>query len=317
MPTVEPDTPRLTEPPRTVLNKRRHIGLEERAFRSVALDYWDLVKPEISFLVAISALAGFFLASGRSIDVVLLAHTIGGILTSAAGAGMLNHVLERRFDRQMRRTMTRPLAAGRISVKVAATLGISLGLLGSLYLAYFVNPLTGGLSLLTVFMYIGVYTPLKRVTKLNTIIGCIPGALPALGGWTAATGELGAGGWALFGVLFAWQMPHFLALAWMYRKDYDRGGFAMLPVVEPDGDSTALQTVLFTVLLISVSLIPYGLDLSGRVYLVGVLALGALFLRASARFFRTRSNADAKRVLLASVLYIPLFVAVVVVDQLV
>ncbi len=315
-----PETPPLpaqtgTVAPRTYLNQRRHLSANERTQRSKALDYWDLIKPEITFLVGISALAGFFLGTEGSVSAVRLFHTLVGVTVAAAGCGMLNHYLERHLDPNMRRTANRPLAAGRVSAPVVLILGAVLILLGTLQLWAFINGLTAFLAALTAVTYLGIYTPLKRVSKYNTLIGCIPGALPALGGWTAATGSLGAGGWALFAVLFFWQMPHFLSLAWMYRKDYDRGRFAMLPVVEPEGHSTARQTVLFTVLVIAASVVPFALGLSSWLYLAGVLLLGVAFLKPAIAFYRSKSNQAARKVLLASVLYIPLFVVCILIDR--
>jgi protoheme IX farnesyltransferase len=281
------------------------------------MDLWDLAKPEITFLVAISSLAGFFLASTSGVDVALLMHALVGVTLSAAGGGMLNHYIERDLDAKMRRTSTRPLPAGRIPPPVALGVGITFCLLGIVQLVVNVNLLTALLGAVTVVGYLCVYTPLKTRTKYNTIIGCVPGALPALGGWTAATGSIDAGGLVLFAILFVWQMPHFLSLAWMYRRDYARAGFAMLPVEEPDGRSTGLQTLLFTVLVVAFSIAPWIMDLAGTTYLVGIIVAGAFFLHASYRFQRSLANSAARKVLLASVVYVPILVALVLVDQLV
>lgn len=303
--------------PPTYLNKRRHFARVERANRARIVDVWDLIKPEITFLVAISSLAGFFLASRGDVDVTLLLNALIGVTLSSAGGGMLNHYLERNLDGLMRRTSTRPLPDGRIPIEFALFGGILLTIAGIFDLIVQVNLLTAVLAGVTVFGYLFVYTPLKRRTKYNTIIGCIPGALPALGGWTAATGSIDAGGLALFAILFVWQMPHFLSLAWMYRRDYARAGFAMLPVVEPDGKSTVFQTLLFTVLLVLLSIVPFGLNLTGLIYLIGILATGLFFIVTSYRFYRTRGNGDARKVLLASVVYVPILVGLILVDQLV
>lgn len=301
--------------PPTYLNKRRHFAASERARRARVVDVWDLVKPEITFLVAISSLAGFFLASTGGVDVELLIHALVGVTLSAAGGGMLNHYLERDLDALMRRTSTRPLPDGRITGRFALIGGTALSLLGVIQLVLNVNLLTAGLAAVTVIGYLYVYTPMKTRTKYNTIIGCIPGALPALGGWTAATGSIDAGGLALFAILFVWQMPHFLSLAWMYRRDYARADFAMLPVVEPDGKSTGFQTLLFTILVVVLSVVPYGLSLTGLPYLIGVLIAGGFFLVASYRFYQTLANGAARKVLLASVVYVPILVALILVDQ--
>lgn len=303
--------------PPTYLNRRRHFARVERARRARVADIWDLVKPEITFLVAISSLAGFFLASRGAVDVVLLLNALLGVTLSSAGGGMLNHYMERDLDAMMRRTSTRPLPDGRLPAAFALAGGLLLTVSGIVQLVMQVNLLTAALAAVTVIGYLFIYTPLKRRTKYNTIVGCIPGALPALGGWTAATGSIDPGGLALFAILFVWQMPHFLSLAWMYRRDYERARFAMLPVVEPDGESTGFQTLLFTVLLLLFSVVPYGLDLTGWPYLVGICIAGAFFVATSYRFYRTRGNGDARKVLLASVVYVPILVGLILIDQLV
>jgi len=303
--------------PPTYLNRRRHFASAERASRARVVDLWDLIKPEITFLVAISSLAGFFLATSGSVDVVLLMHALLGVTLSSSGGGMLNHYLERHLDAEMRRTSTRPLPDGRIQPGVALVVGLLLSIAGVVQLVVNVNLLTAGLAAVTVIGYLCVYTPLKTRTKYNTIIGCVPGALPALGGWTAATGSIDAGGIALFAILFVWQMPHFLSLAWMYRRDYARAEFAMLPVVEPDGKSTGFQTLVFTVLVVVASIAPFAMGLTGLAYLVGILIAGGFFLHASFRFYQTLANGAARRVLLASVVYVPILVALILVDQLI
>lgn len=279
-------------------------------------DAFELAKPEISFLVMISAAGGFVLASpAGSIDWIALMHTVLGTGLAAGGSRVLNHVREMDHDAAMRRTRERPLPAGRISVTAATVYGSVLALAGPLYLAILVNVLTGVLAIATVGCYLLVYTPLKRVTTYNTLIGCIPGAMPALGGWVAATGTIGLGGAIFYTVLFAWQMPHFLALAWMYRNDYERGGFAMLPVHEPSGRSTAGQTLFFTVLMVVFSLLPGVIDLVGWAYLLGATALGVYFLVPALRFFHTRTNRTARRVLTASIVYVPVLVGLILVDR--
>jgi len=281
------------------------------------MDYWDLIKPEITFLVGISSLAGFFLASAGAVDARLLISTLIGVTLASAGGGVLNHVMERDLDAKMKRTATRPLAARRVSPGLAGVSGILLIAVGIGVLLTQVNVLTAALAAATAVGYLGVYTPLKTRTKYNTIVGCVPGALPALGGWTAATGSIDVGGLVLFAILFAWQMPHFLSLAWMYRKDYERAGFAMLPVIEPDGRSTGAQTLAFTVILVLLSLVPFALGLTGLLYLAGTMAIGAFFLVAAYRFYRSLANGAARKVLLASVVYVPVLVAAILLDQLV
>ena len=280
-------------------------------------DYLELTKPEISFLVVISALAGFLLGSPDVLDGWALAATLVGVALTSGGACVLNHYLEREIDGAMKRTAGRPLPTGRIAPQRALYFGLGLAAAGVALVCPVVNPLTAGLALLTAALYLFLYTPLKRKTKYNTIVGTIPGALPALGGWTAATGAVGAGGLAIFAILALWQMPHFLSLAWMYRKDYGRADYAMLPVVEPDGRSTALQTLLCTAALLGASLLPTLLGVAGLVYLLSALALGGWFLVPAWRFYRERSNQNARRVLKASIYYVPLLVLAVFVDWLV
>lgn len=281
------------------------------------LDYWELTKPEISFLVAISALAGFLLGAPGDIAAATLCFTMLGTALASGGGGVLNHLLERDLDSQMRRTSNRPLPTGRISPISALLFGLSLCVVGVGVLFAFVNLLTAALATLTILLYLFVYTPLKRHTKYNTLVGTIPGALPALGGWTAATGAFGAGGWAMFAILALWQMPHFLSLAWMYRKDYARAGYAMLTVGDPEGTSTARQTLFFTTLLGAASILPTLIGVTGWLYLVGAVVLSLRFLVPAFAFSRSRSTRDARRVLLGSVLYIPLLVILIVVDRLV
>ena len=215
----------------------------------------------------------------------------------------------------MNRTRQRPIPSGAISPAEALSFGLVLVLLGVTLLAWRVNLLTGFLSLMTVFLYVLVYTPLKRVTWLNTFVGAIPGALPPVGGWAAATGSLDIGAWVLFLILFIWQHPHFYAIAWMYRDDYARGGFKMLPVVEPDGASTFQQILLYSLLLIPISLFPTIIGMSGWIYGGGVLVMGIGMLLVGLSVASSRSNQDAKRLLKASVLYLPAFLVLILIDS--
>ncbi len=313
---LHPPEPRTTGEHRRRRSARRLLAAPP-VQRPRLLDYWDLTKPEISFLVAISALAGFLLGAPEGLDGWLLGFTVLGTALSSGGAGVLNHYLERRLDARMRRTANRPLPAGRVRPAEAIALGGLLIIAGVAVLLLRVNLLTAALAVLTIVLYLGVYTPLKQLTPYNTLVGTVPGALPALGGWTAATGTLGAGGWAVFAILACWQMPHFLSLAWMYRKDYARAGYAMLPVLEPDGRSTARQTLGFTGVLVAASVVPALVGVAGWVYLAGALVLGLRFLVPAYAFFRSRATSDARRVLLASILYIPLLVVLIFVDRLV
>lgn len=290
----------------------------ERDVTDVLKDYWELTKPEISFLVVVSALAGYLLGTPdvAGLNGWVLFVTLVGVGLCAGGVGMLNHLIEYPIDAQMKRTMRRPLPAGRVSPKAVRNVGLLMICVGVGLICPLVNPLTAVLAVLTALLYLFVYTPLKRKTKWNTLIGTVPGALPALGGYTAATGDLGAAGWIAFAILAFWQMPHFLSLAWMYRKDYARGGYAMLPVLEPDGDSTAYQTILFTALLLIASLLPTWIGATGWLYALGAAPLGAWFLWTAIVFHRERTGQNARRVLKASVVYIPVLVLLIGVDWL-
>lgn len=297
---------------------------------SRARDYVALAKPEITFLVVLSALAGYALGSPHGVDGVRLAATLVGVALTAAGGAAFNHVFERAHDAGMHRTADRPIPSGRVSARAASYYAMGLIAAGAGLLCPLTNWLTAALALGTIGLYLGVYTPLKRRTPANTLVGTIPGALPALGGYAAATGTLGAGGWAVFALLVLWQMPHFLALAWMYRKDYARGGFAMSTVTDETGTATAWTILACALLTVAASLLPLALapeafgaaPLSAGSLLAGAwparalaygaaaLGLGAYFVVPTVRFLAgERSNADAKAVLKASVVYIPLIVA--------
>ncbi len=281
---------------------------------SAARDFWELAKPEIALSVTISGLAGFLLGSEAGIELNTLALTLVGTALCAGAGGALNHFVERKHDALMRRTVNRPLPAGRVTPVAALGYGAILATLG-LSALWFTNLLTTGLAALTLVLYLGAYTPLKRRTHYNTLVGTIPGALPALGGYTAATGTFGMAGWVVFAILALWQMPHFLALAWMYRKDYARARYAMLPVVHPDGHSTAQQLLLTTVALVAVSTLPTAIGNTGWTYLVGALILGAWLVVPAWAFYRSRSHGDARRVLKASIYYVPVLVALICADR--
>jgi heme o synthase len=276
--------------------------------------YLELTKPRILLLVLITEALGFFLASRGVIVWVPFAISLLGTALSCAGAAALNHYLERDIDALMKRTCKRPLPAGIIEPQRALMFGILLVLAGVTLLVAKINLLAGFLSLLTAFLYVLVYTPLKRVTWLNTLVGAIPGALPPMGGWAAATGTLDTGAWILFLIMFIWQQPHFYSIAWMYREDYARGGLRMLPVVDPDGRSTFRQIILFSVGLIPVSLAPYFLGLSGPVYAIGALLLGLFMLAAGITLSRTHTVADARKLLRASIVYLPILLLLIIGD---
>lgn len=285
--------------------------------RELIRDYVDLAKPEITFLVALSSVGGFVLAPSPAFDFGAFASLIVGVCLTSAGAGALNHWLERGEDALMRRTMNRPLPDGRISPNAARNFGVILIAAGVGLLCPLTNPLTGVMALAAALIYLFVYTPLKQHSTWNTLIGTIPGALPALGGWTAATGSIGWGGAAMFGILAAWQMPHFLSLAWMYKKDYARAGYVMLPVAEPDGASTVGETLFYTIVLVALSFTPSVLGLSGWIYGIGVAVLGGWFLHAAVAFYRSYSMRDARRVLRISIVYIPALVLFTILERII
>ena len=276
--------------------------------------YIELTKPRIATMVLVTTALGFFLGGRGVHSWPLLLYTLLGTACVAGGSAVLNHYLERDVDRAMKRTCNRPLPAGIIKPSTAMSYGLCLVLSGVAILLFAANLLTAFLALLSAFLYVVVYTPMKRLTWLNTSFGAIPGALPPMGGWTAATGELHLGAWALFLILFAWQHPHFYAIAWIFREDYQRGGFKMLPVVEPDGARTCRHIIAFSVLLIGASALPAYLGLSGKFYLCGAIILGLGLLAAGISLTITRSEEHARRLLKVSVAYLPLILLLSVVD---
>ena len=274
--------------------------------------YLELSKPRIAFMLVLTAAAGFYLGSAKGFDVVLFVNTIIGITLLAFGVAALNQVWEYKTDALMERTANRPLPANKISVPEAIVFGVSLCIVSEIYLAVLVNPLTAILGLVVIVGYNLLYTPLKTKTSASTAIGAIPGALPPLMGFTAAANEITLGAWTLFAILFLWQFPHFLAIAWMYKEQYAKAGIKMLPVVEPSGRITARQIVIFTILLLPASLAPYFLGMSGLIYLIGASVLGAWFLTASIKAARAKSVEQARKLLLVSVIYLPLLFALMV-----
>jgi protoheme IX farnesyltransferase len=283
--------------------------------RSRFADYLELTKPRIAVMVLFTVAAGYWLACRGTANVGLLLHTVCATGLVAAGASALNQLLERHCDARMRRTANRPLPAGRLQPREGLLFGLALGFVGLIYLALAVRqPLAVLVAAATFVCYVGVYTPLKRKTTLNTLIGAVPGALPPVIGWTAAGGPAAPELGVLFLVLFLWQVPHFLAIAWIYRDDYARAGLRMLPVVDPRGTQTARQMVGFCLLLLLVSLAPVLLGGAGLVYLVGAAVLGMSFLGATLLFTRDRSARHARGVLRASLVYLPLLLALLLLD---
>jgi protoheme IX farnesyltransferase len=283
--------------------------------RERALAYVDLTKPRITFLIVLTAAAGFCLGAKGSLDYLRFTHAMVAIALLSSGIATLNQYMERELDGLMRRTMLRPLPSGKLSGVEALVFGAGLTVIAEVYLALMVNPLTALFGLTVIAGYLFMYTPLKTRTTLSTAVGAFPGAMPPLMGWTAATGEATTGAWVLFAILFLWQFPHFLAIAWMYKEDYGRAGIRMLPVVEPEGRITGQQIIAYTVMLLPVSLLPTLLGISGRVYFYGAILLGSLFLLSSISAALSKSRQQARRLLLASVLYLPLLFGLMVLNQ--
>ncbi len=297
------------------LNSGSVVQLERLSARERFSAYLELTKPRITFLIVLTSAAGFALGSGASIDYALLAQAMFGIALLSSGIATLNQYMERDLDLLMRRTANRPLPSGKLMPWEALAFGITLTVLAEIYLSVLVNPLTGLLGLTVIAGYLFAYTPLKTRTSLSTMVGAFPGAVPPLIGWAAARGDIGLEAWVLFAILFLWQFPHFLAIAWMYREDYTRAGILMLPVVEPDGRVTGQQIVIYTVLLLPVSLLPTVLGISGKLYLYGAIVLGLLFLYSSVRAAFSKSRQEARRLLLASVIYLPLLFILMVINR--
>jgi heme o synthase len=280
-----------------------------------AAAFLELTKPRITTLIMLTSAAGFVLGSRGATNYVTLAHAMVGIALLSSGIATLNQFMERDLDGLMRRTADRPLPSGRLFPFEALWFGVALTIIAETYLALFVNVLTALLGLTVIAGYLFVYTPLKTRTSLSTAVGAFPGAMPPLMGWAAARGEIDVAAWVLFAILFLWQFPHFLAIAWMYREDYGRAGIRMLPVVEPDGRVTGQQIIAYALMLLPVSLLPTLLGISGRIYLVAAAVLGLLFLASSIRAALSKSNQHARQLLLASVLYLPLLFGVMVLNR--
>jgi len=263
----------------------------------------------------LTSAAGFYLGANRGFDALLFVNSMIGILLLAFGVATLNQVWEKDTDALMERTAKRPLPTQKLSSIEALVFGISLCVVAEIYLAFLVNSLTAVLGLIVIVGYVLLYTPLKTRTSASTAVGALPGALPPLMGWTAAANEITLGAWVLFAMLFLWQFPHFLAIAWMYREQYAKAGILMLPVVEPEGKITAQQIVIFTILLLPVSLAPFFVGFAGLIYLIGASVLGAWFLWTSVQAARAKSIEKARKLLLVSVIYLPLIFLLMVFDK--
>jgi protoheme IX farnesyltransferase len=278
--------------------------------------YADLIKARLTLLVLLTTLVGFYVGFRGLMDYALLFHTMLGTALVASGAAALNQLLEREHDARMRRTRNRPLPSGRLQPVTVMLFGGVCSVAGLVYLALLVNLLTCVLGAVSLVSYLFIYTPLKRLTWLNTAVGAIPGGLPPLMGWAAARGELGGGGWALFAILAFWQIPHFFAIAWIYREEYAKAGFQMLPNVDPDGRRTAGQSVSHALGLLTVSLCPFLFGLAGSWYLTGAIILGIVFLWCAVRFSRELSLSRARQLFLALIVYLPLLLVLLVLDKL-
>ena len=287
-------------------------GAAEKSWPSV---FADLTKARLTTLVLLTALVGFYAGWSGPMNFVLAFNALAATALVAAGAAALNQLLESEYDAKMRRTQDRPLPSGRLQPATVAIFGGVSSVAGLVYLALAVNLLTSVLGAVTLVSYLFIYTPLKRVTWLNTAIGAIPGAMPPLMGWTAARGELSGEGWALFAILAFWQIPHFFAIAWIYRDEYAKAGFIMLPNVDANGRRTAQQTVSHTLALVMASLVPFALNMAGSVYLASALVLGAGFLGCAVQFSRQLTLARARQLFLASIIYLPLLLAAMVWDK--
>jgi protoheme IX farnesyltransferase len=281
-------------------------------FRERVLAFIELTKPRIAFMLVLTAAAGFYLGTKGSFDWVLFTNTLIGIALLAFGVATLNQYIERRTDALMNRTARRPLPTGKLTDTEALVFGLALCVVSEIYLLVLANPLTAALGIVVIVGYVLLYTPLKTRTTACTAIGAIPGAMPPLMGWTAAANEITLGAWVLFALLFLWQFPHFLAIAWMYRDEYAKAGIKMLPAVEPEGRITARQIVLFAIMMVPISLAPFFLGSASLAYLAGACILGVWFLYESIAAARAKTVLRARKLLMVSVIYLPLIFGLLV-----
>jgi protoheme IX farnesyltransferase len=282
---------------------------------SRASAYLALTKPDVSFLVVLTTLAGFYLGSRGTLDVLRMAQTVFGTTLVAAGTSALNHYIERASDAHMRRTASRPLPTGQLRPRDAAIFGCVLVVIGTTYLALVAGPLASSLGLLTSVSYLALYTPLKKRTTLATAVGAIPGAMPPLIGWVAARGSLSKEAWLLFAIMVLWQFPHFMAIAWMYREDYARAGIKMLPVIDPKGTRTFRQIIGCAIVLLPVSLFMTLLGLTGILYFFGAVVLGFALIQLCLWASASRTNVRAKWLMHATVLHLPLLLGLMMFDK--
>jgi len=292
-----------------------HAGVAAVGHTSVAKLLSELTKARLTAMVLVTTAVGCIAASPHAIAWGVLAVTIVGTAFAAASASILNQIFEIDRDAQMRRTRTRPLPSGRIGTTAALTLALFSGWIGVMILGLWTTPLAAGLALLNILLYAFVYTPLKTRTTLNTLVGAVTGAIPPMIGWVAVTGSLDIGAWVLGAILFVWQLPHFLALAWLYRDDYRAGGFVMLPSRDPRGALTAEVTLLTSLLLVPIGLLAFLTGLAGSVYAIGSTILAAGMVGLAIALARRPSDVGARRVFLASIVYLPLLLVLMVVDR--
>ena len=281
--------------------------------------YLKMIKPRISFLVLLTGYLGYYLGSrsiGNPTNYENLAYLLFGMFLSASGCAVLNQYLEKDFDSKMKRTMNRPIPSGKISPINALIFGSILCVFGIFFIYQTINDLTAFVCFLTVFLYLFIYTPSKRFSTLNTLIGSIPGALPVLGGWTAATNNLSSGGWILFSILFCWQIPHFLAIAIIYAKDYKKGGFKMLPSEYPNSKKTQYHVLFFSIAMIGTSLGLYVIQLLGEGYLFGISIISLFFLFVVLKFLKDSSHKNAKKLMVATLFYFPLMFILIILNAL-
>jgi protoheme IX farnesyltransferase len=298
---------------------KEHVGVEEAGIGLSWARVWDyaaLTKPRITFFVVLSTAVGFILGTKGSHDLYLLMHTLLATSLVAGGSAALNQFLERDLDARMKRTSQRPLPSGRLQPEQAYLYGLFLSASGILYLGFAVNWLVGIVAALTTIIYLFLYPPLKQKTSHNTAVGAIAGALPPVGGWAAARGEIGLEAWVLFGIMFLWQFPHFFAIAWLYREDYVASGYRMISAGDVQGKRTSGQIVAFSLALVPFSSLPFLLGLSGVLYLIAASVLTVGLLYFSFTFARLKTDWDARKLMRASLVYLPALWIVMVLDHL-
>lgn len=289
------------------------VGILPQVSRAWA--YFVLTKPDVTFLVVITTLAGFYLGSRGAMNFVLLAHAVIGTTMIGAGTSALNQYFERAEDAQMRRTSRRPLPLGILQPGEALAFGVGLAAVGAAYLAVLVNPLSSLLGVITCLSYLAIYTPLKKRTTLATLVGAFPGAVPVLIGWAAARGGLNREAWILYAILFLWQFPHFFAIAWVYREDYARAGIRMLPVVDASGERTFRQILAYAGALVPASMLPSVMGTAGILYFFGAMVLGLTQLQVAIWASRLKTNDSARWLMHATVIYLPVLLSLMMWDK--